>query len=51
MNYQEGYDDGIHYVLEALSEILYDWEGSVEELLQEITKLQAELITIYNKEK
>lgn len=51
MSYQDGYDEGILYCLDALSEILYDFEGTQAELLEELTKLQLELTNIYNKEK
>lgn len=51
MSYQEGYDEGILYCIEALDAILYDWEGSADELLEELQNLKTELATIYNKEK
>jgi hypothetical protein len=51
VSYQEGYDEAVLYCVEALDEILNDWEGSTEELLEELNKLKTELATIYNEEK
>lgn len=52
MSYQDGYSEGVLYATQALQDLIDEWSdgavGDIDELLEELQKLQSELSGIYN---